>query len=171
MLTSLAISPRSGGRAVSTLSACGRSRTAGTFRGAWSRHCWRPALPLRRPDREKRKQRRRDTSGDEAEATRILDRTISCRHNCGVSTEPLRTARDHLSELIDRVEREHDRIVITRNGRDAAVLISPEDLRQLEETLSVLSDPDALADIREADAAYQRGDVIRGIDAVRRLRQ
>ena len=88
-----------------------------------------------------------------------------------MSTEPLRTARDHLSELIDRVEREHDRIVITRNGRDAAVLISPEDLRQLEETLSVLSDPDALADIREADAAYQRGDVIRGIDAVRRLRQ
>jgi len=68
------------------------------------------------------------------------------------------------------VEREHDRVVITRNGRDAAVLISPEDLQQLEETLSVLSDPDALADIREADAAYQRGEVVRGIDAVRRLR-
>lgn len=92
------------------------------------------------------------------------------RHNCGVSTEPLRTARDHLSELVDRVEREHDRVVITRNGRDAAVLISPEDLRELEETVSVLSDPDALADIREADAAYQSGEVIRGVDAVRRLR-
>jgi antitoxin YefM len=87
-----------------------------------------------------------------------------------VRTEPLRTARDHLSELVDRVEREHDRVVITRNGRDAAVLISPEDLRQLEESVSVLSDPDALADIREADAAYHQGDVIRGIDAVRRLR-
>jgi prevent-host-death family protein len=87
-----------------------------------------------------------------------------------VSTEPLRTARDHLSELVDRVEREHDRIVITRNGRDAAVLISPEDLQELEETLSVLSDPEALADIREADAAYQSGDVVRGVDAVRRLR-
>ncbi len=87
-----------------------------------------------------------------------------------MTTEPLRTARDHLSELVDRVEREHDRVVITRNGRDAAVLISPEDLQQLEETLSVLSDPDALADIREADAAYQRGDVLRGVDAVRRLR-
>ncbi len=85
-------------------------------------------------------------------------------------TEPLRTARDHLSELVDRVEREHDRVVITRNGRDAAVLISPEDLQQLEETLSVLSDPEALADIREADAAYRRGEVVRGIDAVRRLR-
>ncbi len=87
-----------------------------------------------------------------------------------MTTEPLRNARDHLSELVDRVEREHDRVVITRNGRDAAVLISTEDLQQLEETLSVLSDPEALADIREADAAYQRGDVLRGVDAVRRLR-
>jgi antitoxin YefM len=75
-----------------------------------------------------------------------------------------------LSELVDRVEREHDRVVITRNGRDAAVLISPQDLQELEETVSVLSDPGALADIREADAAYRSGKVIRGVDAVRRLR-
>jgi antitoxin YefM len=81
----------------------------------------------------------------------------------------LRSVRDHLSELIDRVEREHDRVVTTRNGRETAVLISAEDLAELEETLSVLSDGEALADIREADAAYVRGDVVRGIDAVRRL--
>jgi antitoxin YefM len=87
-----------------------------------------------------------------------------------MTTEPLRSVRDHLSELVDRVEREHDRVMITRNGRDAAVLISAVDLAELEETLSVLSDPDALADIREADAAYARDDVVRGVDAVRRLR-
>jgi len=92
------------------------------------------------------------------------------RHNCGVTTEPLRSVRDHLSELVDRVEREHDRVVITRNGRDAAVLISADDLEELEETLSVLSDAQALADIREADVAYVRGDVVRGVDAARRLR-
>ena len=57
----------------------------------------------------------------------------------------------------------------TRNGRDAAVVISPADLAELEETIAVLSDPDALADSREADAAYANGDVVRGIDAVRRL--
>jgi prevent-host-death family protein len=88
-----------------------------------------------------------------------------------MTTESLRAVRDHLSEVIDRVEHQHERVVITRNGRPAAVLISPEDLEALEETLSVLNDPDALADIREADAAYARGDVTRGVEAVRRLRK
>ena len=41
----------------------------------------------------------------------------------------------------------------------------------MEETISVLSDSEALAEIREADAAYARGDVVRGIDAVRDLRR
>lgn len=100
-----------------------------------------------------------------------LDPLAALRHNCGVIAEPLRAVRDHLSEIVDRVEREHDRIVITRNGRDAAVLISAADLAALEETLSVLSDPAALADIREADAAYASGQVLRGIDAVRALRR
>lgn len=87
-----------------------------------------------------------------------------------MTVQPLRDVRDHLSEVVDRVETQHERVTITRNGRAAAVLISPEDLAELEETLSVLSDPDALADIREADQAYARGDVVRGVDAVRRLR-
>ena len=88
-----------------------------------------------------------------------------------VSIEPLRSVRDHLSEFVDRVEHEHERIVLTRNGRAAAVLVSPEDLAELEETIEVLSDPQALADIREADEAYARGDVLRGVEEVRRLRR
>lgn len=83
----------------------------------------------------------------------------------------MRDVRDHLSEVIDRVEHQHDRVVVTRNGKPAAVILSPEDLAQLEETIDVLGDPRALADIREADAAYARGDVVRGADAVRQLRR
>lgn len=93
-----------------------------------------------------------------------------CATIVAMSVEPLRQVRDHFSDVVDRVEHEHERVTVTRNGRPAAVLISPDDLAQLEETLDVLSDPDALADIREADAAYARGDVVRGVDAVRALR-
>lgn len=86
-----------------------------------------------------------------------------------MSIESLREVRDHFSDVVDRVEREHERITVTRNGKAAAVIVSPDDLAELEETLSVLSDPEALADIREADRAYREGDVVRGVDAVRAL--
>ena len=69
------------------------------------------------------------------------------------------------------MERHHERVTVTRNGRPVAVLISPADLAELEETLDVLSDPEALADIREADSAYARGDVVLGAAAVRGLRR
>lgn len=45
-----------------------------------------------------------------------------------------------------------DRITITKNGRPAAVLIAPDDLQSLIETLEVMSDPEAMAALREADS-------------------
>lgn len=87
-----------------------------------------------------------------------------------MTSEALRTVRDHFSEFIDRVQGHHERVVVTRNGVPAAVLISPDDLASLEETLAVLSDPEALADLAEAHRAYLAGDVVRGTDEVRALR-
>ena len=87
-----------------------------------------------------------------------------------MSTQSLSDVHEHFTEVIDRVEREHERVVVMRDGKPAAVIISPEDLAQMQETIDVLSDAHALEDIREGDAAYARGDVVRGIDAVRRLK-
>jgi antitoxin YefM len=73
-------------------------------------------------------------------------------------TLPLSSVKTHLSEIVDRVEGEHDRVVVTRNGRPAAVLISHEDLEGLEETLAIMSDPVLVAQVRESERALADGD-------------
>ncbi|NOX31030.1 MAG: type II toxin-antitoxin system Phd/YefM family antitoxin [Actinobacteria bacterium] len=87
-----------------------------------------------------------------------------------MTTDSLRNVKDRFSEFVDRVHREHERIVVTRNGRPAAVLISPDDLDSLEETLEVLGDQRLVKELIEAEAAVAAGDVVRGVDAVRALR-
>ena len=77
-----------------------------------------------------------------------------------METFPLATAKAQLSALIDQVEDTHDRVVITRNGRPAVVLISPEELEGLEETLEILSDPALMRQIKRAEAERARGEVI-----------
>jgi antitoxin YefM len=70
---------------------------------------------------------------------------------------PLVEIKKRLSEIVDGIERYHDRVVLTRNGRPAAVLLSPDDLESLGETLDILSDPNALQEIRQAQADIDAG--------------
>lgn len=58
-------------------------------------------------------------------------------------------AKARLSELVAAVEGTHEHIEITRNGQPAAVLVSPAELDALRETVALLSDSDAVAEIRE----------------------
>ena len=76
------------------------------------------------------------------------------------ATLPLAHVKSKFSEMIDRVEHTHDRIVVTRNGRPAAVMISPDDLASLEDTLELLSDPGAMRELAEAKHAADTGDYI-----------
>jgi len=66
-----------------------------------------------------------------------------------MTTESLAHVKANLSRYVDSVESTHERVVITRKGRPAALLVSVEDWERLEETLAVLSDPGALADLAE----------------------
>jgi antitoxin YefM len=80
---------------------------------------------------------------------------------------PLARVKARLSEIVDRVFREQERVIVTRNGRPAAVLVSPDDLESLEETLAVLSDADLMAQIRQGERAVARGEVV-SLDELRR---
>jgi prevent-host-death family protein len=73
-------------------------------------------------------------------------------------TMSLAAVKARFSELVDRVERQQDRVVVTRNGKPAAVLISAEDLESLEETLAVMSDRAVAAQIRESQNAVAAGE-------------
>ena len=70
---------------------------------------------------------------------------------------PLAELKDRLSEVVDRLEREHGRVVITKHGRPAAVVLSIEDLESLEETLDLMGNRAVLDDIREALAELETG--------------
>ncbi len=94
-----------------------------------------------------------------------------CGTIVAMSTQSLRTVRDRLSEYVDRAFRHHERTTITKNGRRVAVLLSAEDLDALEETVSILSDPATMKDLADAERAIDDGDGLRGVDAVRALRQ
>ncbi len=61
---------------------------------------------------------------------------------------PLADVKNRLSEVVERLEREHGRVVITKHGRPAAVVLSIEDLESLEETLEVLNSAALIRDIR-----------------------
>jgi antitoxin YefM len=81
----------------------------------------------------------------------------------------LADVKNRLSEVVDLVEREHGRVVITKHGRPAAVVLSVGDLESLEETLDIMDSEDLLADIREgvADLAAAGGQVLTKDEALR----
>jgi len=70
----------------------------------------------------------------------------------------LAEAKAHLSELVSRVGRQHDRVTITVHGRPSAILLSPDDLEALEETIAILSDDAAVHQLAASDAELARGE-------------
>jgi len=100
----------------------------------------------------------------------VFRQSRRCGTIVAMTSESLRTIRDRFSEFVGRVQGHHERVVVTRNGTPAAVLINPDDLESLEETIAVLGDSEAVAELVEAHRAYLEGDVVRGAEAVRALR-
>ena len=73
-----------------------------------------------------------------------------------------RSVVDEITQPSTWVEFTHDRVTVTRNGRPSAVLISPEELTSLEDTLDLLSDPGAIAQLLQSQSAHVAGDYVTG---------
>ena len=70
---------------------------------------------------------------------------------------PLSQAKAKLSSLVDSVEDHNEEVIITRNGRAAAVLASPADFESWKGTATVRADADLVAEIRRGLITLKRG--------------
>jgi antitoxin YefM len=70
---------------------------------------------------------------------------------------PLGEVKNRLSEVVDRIERAHGRVIITKHGQPSAVIMNLEDLESLEETLAILSNPRLVKETRQAQAEISAG--------------
>jgi antitoxin YefM len=77
-----------------------------------------------------------------------------------MATLPLSEVKVRLSEIAEEVATTHERVQITKNGRDYVVLVAAEDLESLEATLELLADPDAQARVRRAEEDITRADIL-----------
>jgi antitoxin YefM len=70
---------------------------------------------------------------------------------------PFTDARATLSELLDLVEREQEHVIITRNGKPVAIVMSADEWESWEETIEVLSDPELMEDLRASEEDVKAG--------------
>lgn len=69
-------------------------------------------------------------------------------------------ARAKLPELVNKVNKNMDRVIITINGQPKAVLMSEEELESLEETAEILAIPRALARIKKGEKQIKKGQFV-----------
>jgi antitoxin YefM len=74
-----------------------------------------------------------------------------------MNTLPSSVAKSQQSRIADDVDRTHERVHITRNGKEFVVLLSAQDLESLEATIELLTDHDATRRIREAELDIAAG--------------
>ena len=72
-----------------------------------------------------------------------------------MKTLSLSEAKAKLSGLIEEVEHRDEEVMITRNGRPAAVLVSPEEYESWKETRAIRADRDLMREIRAGLAALK----------------
>jgi antitoxin YefM len=75
-----------------------------------------------------------------------------------METLSITEAKNRFTELADHAAAEHDHFTVTRNGRPHVMVVSVAEWDEMQETIAVLSDPEARADLAESADAAQHGD-------------
>ena len=90
-----------------------------------------------------------------------------------METMPLAEVKAHLSEVVSRVNGQHERVTVTVHGQASAVIMSPDDLERLEETIAVLADEKLIRDLTasEVDLAAGRVEDADSLTAAMRARK
>ena len=73
-----------------------------------------------------------------------------------MDTLSLSEAKMKLSELIKKVQSTDTEVLITRNGRPAAVLVSPDEYEGWRETIKIKADADFMREIKKGIAALKK---------------
>ncbi|MGW8221401.1 MAG: type II toxin-antitoxin system Phd/YefM family antitoxin [Syntrophobacteria bacterium] len=68
----------------------------------------------------------------------------------------LSEAKMKLSELVEAVYSTDEEIVITKNGRPAAILVSPEEFESWKETIEIASSADLMKEIKQGLVALKK---------------
>jgi prevent-host-death family protein len=76
-----------------------------------------------------------------------------------MSTMPLAEVKAHLSEVVSRVNGQHERVTVTVHGQASAVIMAPDDLERLEETIAVLADGALIRQLTDAETDLAEGRV------------
>ncbi len=73
-----------------------------------------------------------------------------------METLSLSEAKIKLSELIKKVQSTDTEVVITKNGRPAAVLVSPDEFEGWRETIAIKYDADLMEEIKKGISALKK---------------
>jgi len=84
-------------------------------------------------------------------------------------TIPVRDFRSNLAQVLSDVADRRDHVVVTRNGRPAAVLVPIDEYEALEETAEILSDRATLDALQAGLAELERGETVEYGDLRREL--
>ena len=75
-----------------------------------------------------------------------------------IKTVTMEQAQRRLKNVVEDVQENRTPYILTRFGRPQALIVSIEEYEEMQEELALLSNPEHIARIAEARAAYKAGE-------------